>query len=216
MIGWLGSAKPQYSRFLLLDRDGVLNVNRPDYVKSLAEVIFYPDALEALAFVERKSVGVILISNQSGLNRGLIGRDDFWEMHEGVIRRVEECGGAIQAAFYCPHRPDELCECRKPAPAMIFEACRFAGIEPGKTFFIGDSPSDMEAAENAGCQGIRIRRPESETAVGETAEGGKANSQRADAETSGGAKAARERAGLFAPVKPVFHTLVDTVYSIYG
>ena len=72
--------------------------------------------------------------------------------------RVEEYGGSIEAAFYCPHRPDEKCECRKPAPAMILAACRFAGIDPGQTFFIGDSDSDMRAAENAGCPGIRIRR----------------------------------------------------------
>lgn len=158
MLAWLGSAKPRYRRFLLLDRDGVVNVNRPDYVKSLSEVCFYPDALEALALLERNEIGVILVSNQSGLNRGLIAWDDFWEIHTGVIGRVEESGGAIEAAFYCPHRPDEQCECRKPAPAMIFAACRFAGIDPGQTFFAGDSASDMEAAGNAGCRGVRIHR----------------------------------------------------------
>lgn len=186
MLAWLGSAKPRYDRFLLLDRDGVLNVNRPDYVKSLREVRFYRDALEALALLERNEVGVILVSNQSGINRGLIGWDDFLEIHEGVIRRVHECGGAIQAAFYCPHRPDEKCECRKPAPAMIFAACRFAGIDPGQTVFVGDSESDIEAAKNAGCLGVRICREKSEAP------------------------------GLLAPEKPIFKTLLDAVLSIYG
>ncbi len=71
---------------------------------------------------------------------------------------MEEYGGSIEAVFYCPHRPDEKCECRKPAPDMLLAACRFAGIAPDRTFFIGDSDSDMKAAENAGCPGIRIYR----------------------------------------------------------
>ena len=141
-----------------MDRDGVLIVNRPDYVKSLEEVRFYQDALEALRILKRSDTGVILVSNQSGINRGLIRGDDFWEIHEGVIRQVEEYGGSILAAFYCPHRPDENCQCRKPSPTMILTACRFAGIDPGQTFFIGDNESDMKAAENAGCAGIRICR----------------------------------------------------------
>jgi len=158
MLIWLGHPRPKQCRFLLLDRDGILNVDRSDYVKCLDEVSFYPDALEALEFLNRNNVGVILISNQSGINRGLIGWDDFWATHEGVISRVEESGGSILAAFYCPHRPDEKCECRKPAPGMITAACLFAGIDPERAVFIGDRESDMTAAQNAGCRGIRICR----------------------------------------------------------
>ncbi len=187
MLAWLGFARPKNSRYILLDRDGVLNVNRPDYVKSLEEVCLYQDALEALKFLSRKDTGVILISNQSGINRGLIHWDDFWETHEGVIRQVEQYGGSILAAFYCPHRPDEKCECRKPAPSMILTACRFAGIDPGQTFFIGDNESDMKAAENAGCPGIRICRS--------------GDASQADGCISG---------------KPYFATLLDAVLSICG
>ncbi|MGC9196475.1 MAG: D-glycero-alpha-D-manno-heptose-1,7-bisphosphate 7-phosphatase [Syntrophobacteraceae bacterium] len=164
MLAWFGSPKPECGRFILLDRDGVINVNGPDYIKSLAEVVFYEDALEALKILEQKGVGAILVSNQSGINRGLIAWEDFRQIHEGVIRRVEECGGRIHAAFYCPHRPDENCGCRKPAPGMIFSACRFAGIEPGQTFFVGDSQSDMLAAQNAGCPGVRLLRAQGEAA----------------------------------------------------
>lgn len=186
MLSWLSCPQPENSRFLLMDRDGVLNVNRPDYVKSLQEVCFYQDALEALKYLHSKNIGVILISNQSGVNRGLINWGDFWEVHEGVVRRVEEYSGSIKAAFYCPHRPDEKCECRKPAPGMLLAACRFAGIDPGHTFFIGDSDSDMRAAENAGCPGILIRR-----------EG--------DA----------ERQNIFSSHNRNFTTLLDAVWSIY-
>ncbi|MEN6440643.1 MAG: HAD family hydrolase [Syntrophobacter sp.] len=158
MLVWLKSPQAQNREFLLLDRDGVFNRNSPDYVKNIAEVHFYPDALEALAILNRKNVSVIIISNQSGINRGLIPWDDFWEMHDGVIEKVEECGGDILAAFYCPHRPDENCECRKPLPAMILAACRQFGIDPGETCFIGDSDTDVQAAQNAGCRAIRILR----------------------------------------------------------
>lgn len=166
MFVWLRSPQPRNKGYLLLDRDGVLNANRADYIKSFDEVSFYRDALDALRFLELNDVGVILVSNQSGINRGLIGWESFWQTHEGVIRTVEENGGSILAAFYCPHRPDERCECRKPAPTMITEACRFAGISPDRTFFIGDSESDMEAAENAGCRGLRVCREDNAARVG--------------------------------------------------
>jgi len=188
MIAWLSSPQPVNSRFLLLDRDGVLNEDRPDYVKNFEEVRFYPDALEALRFLKGNDTGAILVSNQSGVNRGLIRWDDFWATHEGVVRHVEEHGGNIVAAFYCPHRPDEKCECRKPAPAMILAACRFAGIDPCHTFFVGDRESDMKAAENAGCPGIRICR------VGDTA----------------------AQADECAPGESYFTTLLDAVLSVFG
>jgi D-glycero-D-manno-heptose 1,7-bisphosphate phosphatase len=186
MLAWFGSAKPECERFILLDRDGVVNVNRPDYIKSAAELRFYQDSLEALGILEQKGVGVILVSNQSGINRGLISWENFRQIHEKVIAGVAECGGRIHAAFYCPHRPDEKCGCRKPAPAMIFSACRFAGIEPNQTFFVGDSQSDMLAAQNAGCPAVRIVR------------------------TQGQAADAGSRTEF------VFQTLLGAVLSIYG
>jgi D-glycero-D-manno-heptose 1,7-bisphosphate phosphatase len=188
MLVWLSSPQPKKSRFILLDRDGVLNVNCPGYVKRFEEVCFYPDALKALELLEGNDTGVILISNQSAVNRGLIRWDDFWETHEGIIRQVELHGGSITASFYCPHRPDEKCECRKPAPAMILAACRFAGIDPSQTFFLGDQDSDMEAASNAGCRGIRICRN------GDTA-------GQTDSRASG---------------EFCYTSLVDAVLSIYG
>jgi len=158
MLIWFSAPSANNSRCLLLDRDGVLNKNRADYVKNIHEVVFYPDALEALGMLRARGVGVGLVSNQSGINRGLIPWSDFWEMHAGVVRRIEDAGGKISAAFYCPHRPDENCDCRKPHPAMLIAACRFFGASPDRTYFVGDSESDIEAAANAGCTGIRLCR----------------------------------------------------------
>jgi D-glycero-D-manno-heptose 1,7-bisphosphate phosphatase len=170
MLIWLNSPIAAPQRFLLLDRDGVVNENRLDYVKNIHEYRFYPDALQALAFLNKHDIAVILISNQSGINRGLINWNDFWEMHDGMLRGVEESGGSILAAFYCPHRPDENCLCRKPSPEMILAACRFFGINPGETGFIGDHETDIEAARRAGCKGIRKCRNGGAPDTGKSAE----------------------------------------------
>lgn len=158
MLAWISSPRTTNRRFIFLDRDGVLNENRSDYVKNAREFVLYPDALEALAYLAGKQISVIVISNQSGLGRGIISWEDFWEMHHAMIRQVGERGGNILAAFYCPHRPDECCDCRKPAPGMLLAACRLFGIAPGETAFIGDRDSDVEAAANVGCGAIRLLR----------------------------------------------------------
>ncbi len=158
MLFWIDSPQASDSNFIFIDRDGVVNENRPDYVKNVREFRVYPDALEALALLNRRNISVIIVSNQSGINRGFISWDDFWQMHDAMIAEVELSGGKIAAALYCPHRPDELCECRKPMPAMVSAAVRLFEIDPRRTFFIGDSSTDMEAATNAGCRSILIRR----------------------------------------------------------
>ncbi len=158
MLVWLDSPQAAARGFILIDRDGVVNENRPDYVKNVREFHAYPDALQALALLNRRNISAIIISNQSGINRGLISWDDFWQMHDAMISEVEQSGGKIAAALYCPHRPDELCGCRKPSPDMISAACRLFEIDPRQAIFIGDSITDIEAAANAGCLGIRIRR----------------------------------------------------------
>jgi D-glycero-D-manno-heptose 1,7-bisphosphate phosphatase len=158
MIAWLDSSQPRSSRFILLDRDGVLNANRPDYVKSSREMRFYPDALDAVKLLNEYGVDVVITSNQSGLNRGIIGWNDFWEMHGAMVQAVEGAGGRILAAFYCPHRPDEGCSCRKPAPGMIRAACDLYRFAPRDAFLVGDSLSDLEAAENAGCTPVFLDR----------------------------------------------------------
>ncbi|MFZ2447145.1 MAG: HAD family hydrolase [Syntrophobacteraceae bacterium] len=188
MLIWLDSPPAGGRRFLLLDRDGVINENRPDYVKNIREFRTYPDALEALELLNRKGVSVVIVSNQSGINRGLIAWDDFWEMHDEMVRQVEQRGGRILAALYCPHRPDENCGCRKPSPAMIEAACRLFEVNPREMFFIGDHDTDIVAAHNAGCKGVRIWRESRGQAP-------------ANIETGGG---------------PVFTNLLDAVLSIYG
>ena len=158
MIIWLRRPDWEPSPFLLLDRDGVINEDRPDYIKHRHEFRFYPDALQALRWLRESRIGVIVVSNQSGLNRGIISWDDFWDIHEAMVAGIREAGGDILGAFYCPHRPEEACSCRKPAPGMIKAASEIFHIALKETYLIGDRSSDLHAAESAGCRGIFLDR----------------------------------------------------------
>jgi D-glycero-D-manno-heptose 1,7-bisphosphate phosphatase len=142
----------------MLDRDGVLNEDRPDYIKHPREFRFYPDALQALRWLRENRILVVLISNQSGLNRGLIPWDDFWDIHEAMVQGIQEAGGNLLATLYCPHRPEEACSCRKPLPGMIHAASELFPISLSETYLIGDRSSDLSAASQAGCRGVLLDR----------------------------------------------------------
>jgi len=158
LLTWIQSPRPRSDKFLFVDRDGVINADREDFIKNWSEYRFCPDAPEALRRLKQHGINVILISNQSGLNRGIISWPDFWDIHLRMVQGIHQAGGDILAAFYCPHRPDEECTCRKPAPGMILAAGALFSIRMEATWFIGDRVSDLKAAESAGCRGILVAR----------------------------------------------------------
>jgi len=158
MLIWINSCGNNYRGYLFLDRDGVINFDRPDYIKEWGEIKFYTDAIEALRKLEHKRIGVILISNQSAINRGLISWQNFWDIHQKMVHHLASAGGNLSAAFYCPHRPDEYCSCRKPLPGMLSFASRILQIPLTKTYMIGDRRTDLEAAQKAGCKPVLISR----------------------------------------------------------
>lgn len=158
MLIWTGSAQRSPKSFLFLDRDGIVNRDSPNYIKHWKEVELYPDALEALRLLKERDVAVLLISNQSGLGRGIIAWDDFWDLHERMVAAIREEGGDLMAALFCPHRPDEGCTCRKPAPGMILTASRLFSIPVPSCFMVGDRRKDAEAMANAGGRGVLVDR----------------------------------------------------------
>jgi D-glycero-D-manno-heptose 1,7-bisphosphate phosphatase len=160
MLSWIGNLETTATEFVFLDRDGVLNRDRLDYVKNREEFQFYPDALSALQWLRQRDVAVIVISNQSVLNRGYTDWDSFWQMHHAMIGAVRRAGGDILAAYYCPHRPDENCLCRKPSPEMIFSAVRTLGAVTASAAMIGDRYTDILTARRAGCRAVLLDRPE--------------------------------------------------------
>ena len=143
------SLLPKHSVFL--DRDGVINEDSPDYIKGWDEFRFIPGSRSAIAALTRSGVRVFVVSNQSGVNRGLIPLPVLEQMHRRMTAAVEEAGGRIEAIFYCPHRPDEDCSCRKPRPAMLDNARRIHGVDLSRSAMIGDSARDILAARRAGC-----------------------------------------------------------------
>jgi D-glycero-D-manno-heptose 1,7-bisphosphate phosphatase len=158
MIIWIKSPEHKPRPFLLLDRDGIINEDRPDYIKHRREFRFYPDALQALRWLREHQIHVVIISNQSGLNRGIIAWEHFWGIHEEMVKGIEEAGGALLGAFYCPHRPEEACSCRKPMPGLIEAASDIFHIPLPQTDLIGDRSSDLTAAARAGCRAVLLDR----------------------------------------------------------
>jgi len=142
---------------VFLDRDGVINENRADYVKSWAEFSFLPGAAEAIARLSRGGKRVFVITNQSIVNRGLVSRAAVEAIHRRMVREIERYGGQIEAVACCLHRPDEGCSCRKPKQGLLLDLAGEHGLDLGSTVVIGDALSDVEAAIAAGCRAILVR-----------------------------------------------------------
>jgi D-glycero-D-manno-heptose 1,7-bisphosphate phosphatase len=144
-------------RLVLLDRDGVLNQDRDDYVKSPAELIVLPDAPEAVARLNRAGVKVAVVTNQSAVGRGIITLADLEAIHARLIERLAAAGAALDALLFAPDAPDGASDRRKPGPGMLHEAMAQFRVGPEETVMIGDQPTDAEAARRAGVGFILVR-----------------------------------------------------------
>jgi len=144
-------AKQQLSKVVFLDRDGVINRDSPDYIKSWSEFEFLPGSLDALKRLTQKGYAIILITNQSAVNRGMISRSDLNSIHENMRSAVSAHGGKIIDIFFCPHTPDERCSCRKPQPGLIHQAQSRYALDIKKACMVGDSVKDIECAQASGC-----------------------------------------------------------------
>jgi len=136
---------------VFLDRDGVINQNQRDYVKSWDEFEFLPGALAALRRLASTRYAIVVVSNQSAINRGLVSWAEVNAINDRMLREIEEAGGRIDAVYICPHRPDEECDCRKPKPGLLYQAASELDIDLASSYLVGDALSDMEAALAAGC-----------------------------------------------------------------
>ncbi|MCX6570988.1 MAG: D-glycero-beta-D-manno-heptose 1,7-bisphosphate 7-phosphatase [Candidatus Aminicenantes bacterium] len=142
---------------VFLDRDGVINRDRSDYVKSWEEFEFLPGVLEAFRVLALGLHQVVVISNQSCIGRGLVGRAMVDEIHACMTEAVRRSGGRIDAVYYCPHRPDEDCPCRKPRPGLILKAARELDIDLAASWLVGDDLRDLETAKAAGVRPVLVR-----------------------------------------------------------
>jgi D-glycero-D-manno-heptose 1,7-bisphosphate phosphatase len=139
-------------RFIFLDRDGVINKDSPDYVKSWSEFEFLPGSLDAIRLLTEKNYSVVVITNQSIINRKMASFNDLEFIHSMMKKAVREGGGDIKDIFFCPHKPEDRCSCRKPEPGLILEAFKKYGIDAKDSVMVGDSAKDIECARRAGCR----------------------------------------------------------------
>lgn len=141
---------------IFLDRDGVINENRSDYVKSWDEFCFLPGSKEAIAMLTNANHRMIVCTNQAGIARGKLSVETVEEIHSRMVAEIAKAGGRIERIYYCPHGKDENCFCRKPRPGMLLRARSELDIDMNNAMFIGDSISDMRAASAAGITPILV------------------------------------------------------------
>ena len=139
-------------RYVFLDRDGVINKDSPDYVKSWSEFEFLPGSLDAIRLLTEKKYQVVIITNQSIINRKMASLDDLEFMHSMMKKAVREAGGEIKDIFFCPHKPEDGCSCSKPEPGLILQASNKYGIDISNSVMVGDSAKDIGCAKRAGCR----------------------------------------------------------------
>ncbi len=144
-------------KYVLLDRDGVINRRIPGgYVTAWENFVFAPGALEGLRLLALGGYSAVVVSNQACVGKGLITSSGLNEITCKFVKRVEEYGGRIEAVYYCPHRKEDACKCRKPQPGLLLEAQGKHQFEFASTFLIGDSESDLLAAYAVGSPALLI------------------------------------------------------------
>lgn len=153
------------SRLVILDRDGVINEDSNEFIKSVDECHLIPGSVDAIARLCDAGYQVVVATNQSGIARGLLDEFDLAHIHQYITGQVEEAGGRIEAFVYCPHGPDDNCDCRKPKPGMLEKIASEFGLPLSGCAFVGDSLRDLQAAQAAGCEPVLVLSGKGETTL---------------------------------------------------
>jgi D-glycero-D-manno-heptose 1,7-bisphosphate phosphatase len=152
-------------KLVILDRDGVINYDSDEYIKTLDEYIPLPGSLEAIARLNQAGYTVVVATNQSGIARGYFSEDTLKQMHIKLENLLAQVGGKIDAIYYCPHGPDDSCDCRKPKPGLLQQILQDYDEDVSRIPVIGDSLRDLEAALAVGAQPILVKTGKGERTV---------------------------------------------------
>ena len=152
-------------KLVILDRDGTINADRDDYVKSPADWLPLPGALEAIARLNHSGWHVVVATNQSGIGRGLFDMETLNAMHSKMHSLLAAVGGRVDAVFFCPHAPADACDCRKPEPGLFRRIGERYGIDLRGVPAVGDTARDAVAALAAGCEPHLVRTGKSQNLV---------------------------------------------------
>jgi D-glycero-D-manno-heptose 1,7-bisphosphate phosphatase len=140
---------------VFLDRDGTV-IEDVVYLDDPAGVRLLDGAADGLAALRRAGFALVVVSNQSGIGRGLISPERADAVHRGFMDELRRAGVEPDDVRYCPHAPDAACECRKPSPRLLLDSARELGLDLAGSFMVGDKPSDAETGRNAGCRTILL------------------------------------------------------------
>jgi D-glycero-D-manno-heptose 1,7-bisphosphate phosphatase len=144
-------------KLVILDRDGTVNEDRDDFVKSADEWVPLPGALEAIARLNQAGWHAVLATNQSGLGRGLFDMATLNAIHAKMNQMLAAQGGRIDAVFFCPHAPGDTCRCRKPLPGLFEQIGERYGVDLAQVPVVGDALRDLQAGSTAGCPTHLVR-----------------------------------------------------------
>jgi D-glycero-D-manno-heptose 1,7-bisphosphate phosphatase len=144
-------------KLIILDRDGVINKDSDEFIKSPEEFIPLPGSLEAIARLNHAGYLVMVATNQSGIGRGYFTMDTLTQIHDKLKRLLNAYGGRIDGIFFCPHGPDAHCRCRKPQPGLYEEIAQRLGTDLNNVPAVGDSLRDLQAAQYVGAKPILVR-----------------------------------------------------------
>jgi D-glycero-D-manno-heptose 1,7-bisphosphate phosphatase len=145
-------------KVIFIDRDGVINKKMPegDYVKTWSEFEFLPGAIEALKMLYEAGYSIFVITNQRGIARGIMRKEDLDDIHNRMVIELEKYGIKLAGIYYCPHNDEDNCDCRKPKPGLLFRAAKEHNFDLKDAIFIGDSLKDIQAGINACCRTILV------------------------------------------------------------
>lgn len=144
--------------FVFTDRDGVINRNYDgSYINSWKDFEFLPGAADALKKLAENNIRCAIVSNQSGVGKKIMTEEELYEVDRRMHEELRKKGCAVEKTYYCIHKPDEGCGCRKPMPGLLTNACREMNLNPADGFFIGDYFTDIEAGHSAGMKTVLVK-----------------------------------------------------------
>jgi D-glycero-D-manno-heptose 1,7-bisphosphate phosphatase len=144
------------TRYVLLDRDGTL-IHERNYLSRIEDIELFPNTLAGLQRLASLNLGLVVVTNQSGIARGYFGWPEVNGIHAHLTRLFADNGVSVAGFYVCPHGPDEVCECRKPEPGLVLQAARELQFDPATAFVIGDKPCDIDLGKRLGATTILVR-----------------------------------------------------------
>lgn len=151
MLGFLEMMK----RAVFFDRDATL-IEDKHYMHKVEDIVYYDDSFTALERLQSKNYKLFIVTNQSGIGRGMFSEDQMHEVHKQIVADYKDQDIIIEDIAFCPHSPEQKCVCRKPSPKMILDLAKRHDIDLSKSFMIGDKISDAKAGENSGATGLLL------------------------------------------------------------